>query len=145
MSPLALRGQRLFLILAAVIIVTQVLGVVVALVTSGSEIRWLKSVIQPLGLAVSTAFLWQGDIWLRRLSCLWAVSTGALYVFVSSKIYLTLLGVTPPASTSVLNETFGLPLALLGLLGLAYCITGLLLFFSPAVSAFFIYQRERYA
>lgn len=142
MSPLALPGKRLFLILAGAIIVTQIAGVAFSVGNSGGHINWFKSVIQPLGLAVSVAFMWLGDNLLRWLVGIWAVATGALYVYVSSRIFFTLSGVTPPDAPDLLYDTFGSLLGILGLVGLIYVLAGLLLTFAPSLSAFFRSQRE---
>ena len=144
MEPLARRGKRLFLILATLFTIAQVAGVILALTKGGGEIRWFKSVLLPLAQIVSFAFMWQGDIWLRRLVEIWQMMSGALEVYVGAKIYMTLRGVTPPENPQLLNETFGFPLAMLVAFGFFWVLAGVFLLFSPSLSAFFSYQRDRF-
>ena len=143
MTPQERRGKRLFLILATLIILEKLAGVGLALSGGLTEVKWFKSVVQPIGFALAVAFLWQGDVWLRWLVGAACVFSGGLLAFVSGRVLVKLAGVTPPEATGFFLQVAGYPIGLVGIFGLLYVVAGLLFLFSPSMRAFFRYQRER--
>jgi len=135
--------MRLFLILATLLILEKLVGVGFALSGGLSEIRWLRSVVQPLGFAFAIAWLWQGDAWLRWLVGFACVLTGGLTVYVSGRILLKLAELTPAEATRSFMLVAGYPLGFLALIGALHLIVGLLFLFEPGMRAFFRLQRER--
>jgi hypothetical protein len=142
MTPQERRGKRLFLVLATLIVLEKLAGVGLTLSGGLAEVRWLKSVAQPLGFAIAVAFLWQGDVWLRWLVGVACVLSGGLLAFVSGRVLVKLAGVTPPEATGYFMQVAGYPIGLVGAFGLLYVLAGLLFLFSPGMRAFFRYQRE---
>jgi len=147
MTPRERRGRTLFLILASVLILEKLTDVGFAFSKGLAEVKWSKSVLQPLCLAASVAFLWQGDRWLR-----WLV--GAVYVFSGGvQIYLMahFLGKlaqgnigadVPPEKAAIVLRVLGAPIGVIGVFGLLHLLAGLLFLLSPSMIAFFRYQRE---
>jgi hypothetical protein len=142
MTPQELRGKRLFLILATLIILEKLASVGIALYGGLAEVKWLKSVALPLGIAMTVVFLWQGDIWLRWLVGILFVFKGSGQVYISGWLLAKLAGVTPPEATGFFMQAAGYPIGLVGVFGLLYVLAGLLFLVSPSMRAFFRYQRE---
>jgi hypothetical protein len=136
------RGQRLFLVLASLIILDKLAAVGFALAGGMANVHWLKSVVAPIGFALAVAFLWQGENWLRWLVGVACILSGGALAFVSGRLLIRFAGVTPPDATGFFMQIAGYPLGIVGLIGLFYLIAGLLFLFSPSLQAFFRYQRE---
>jgi hypothetical protein len=143
MTPHERLGKRLFLVLATLIILERLAGVVLALSGGLAEVKWLRSVVQPVGLVIAVAFLWQGDIWLRWLVGVACILSGGVQAFISGRVLFKLVAVTPPEATGFLLQVAGYPLGLFGVFGLLYVLAGALFLLSPSMRAFFRYQRER--
>lgn len=142
MTPQERRGRRLFLILASLIILEKLAGVGLALSGGLAEVKWYKSVAQPVGLAVAVAGLWLGDVWLRWLVGVACIVTGGYSALVSGWLLVKLADGIPPEAARFFIWAAGLPIGLIGLVGLLYVLAGLLFLFSPSLRAFFRYQRE---
>lgn len=142
MTPQERRGRRLFLILATLIILEKLASVGFAFAGGWAEVRWLKSVVQPIGFAVAVAFLWQGDVWLRWLVGVACVLSGGLLAFVSGRVLVKLSEATPPETTGFFMQVAGYPIGVIAGVGLLYVLAGLLFLFAPSLRAFFRYQRE---
>jgi hypothetical protein len=142
MTPQERRGKRLFLVLAAVIVLDEVAGAGLTVSGGVAELNWFRSVAQPLGFAIAVACLWYGDNWLRWLVGAACVLSGASLIFLCTWMLIQFAGVTPPKATGLLMQLAGYPPAIVGLIGLFYLAAGLLFLFSPAMRAFFRYQRE---
>src|ERR1700721_3486787 len=132
----------MFLVLATLIVLEKLSGVGIALSGGLAEVKWIKSVAMPLGIAMTVALLWQGDIWLRWLVGLLFVFTGGVRVYISGLVLAKLAGVTPPEATGFFMQAAGYPIGLIGVFGLLYVLAGLLFLVSPSMRAFFRYQRE---
>lgn len=132
----------MFLVLATLLILEKLAGVAFTLSGGLGEVRWFKSVAQPVGCALAVACLWQGDVWLRWLVGIACVFCGGLQTFVSGLLLVKLAGVTPPDATWFFMQAIGYPIGLIGVIGLLYVIVGLLFLLSPSMRAFFRYQRE---
>lgn len=142
MTPQERRGKWLFLALATLIVLEKLVGVGLTLFGGLAEVRWLKSVAQPVAFAFAVAYLWQGDVWLRWLVGVACVFSGGLLAFVSGRVLVKLAGVTPPEATGFFMQAAGYPIGLIGVVGLLYVAAGLLFLFSPSLRAFFRHQRE---
>lgn len=136
------RGRLLFLILSVLIVLDKLFGAGLAVYTNWPDVRWLKGVIQPLGLALGVVLLWDGDTWLRWLMGTAFVVTGGVSVLVSGWLLFRFAEVTPPAATGLFVQAVGYPLGIVAALGLFHLTAGLLLLLSPSMRAFFRYQRE---
>jgi hypothetical protein len=143
MTPEERRGRRLFLLLAGFIVLEKLTGVALALSGGLAEVNWIRSVAQPLALALAVVFLWNGDEWLRRLVGVACVLTGGMSAYVSVRVLIKLARVTPPKATAFLMDLAGYPLGMMALFGVLYLTAGLLFLFSPSMGAFFRYRRER--
>ena len=142
MTPQERRGKRLFLVLATLLVLEKVAGITLALSGGLAEVRWVESVVQPVGFALAVAFLWQGDVWLRWLVGLMCIFSGGLLAFVCGQLLVKLAGVTPPEGAGFFMQIAGFPVGLVGVFGLLHVVAGLLFLASPSIRAFFRYQRE---
>jgi hypothetical protein len=148
MTALERRGKRLFLFLATLIILPQLVDVAYALSGDLAEVNWLRSVAMPLGFVMAVMFLWHGDVWLQWVPGVCCTVYGAVLWLVSFSVMVKRAGVNPPKADEALEQftpyTFDIIFSLgLGMLGLLYLMAGLLFLFSPSMRAFFEYQRDR--
>ena len=89
-----------------------------------AEIKWLKSVAQPLCFAFAVAFLWQGDVWMRWLVGTMCIFSGGLLAFVCARVLIKLAGVTPPQMTGFFIHVVAYPVGIVGEFGLFYVLAG---------------------
>lgn len=142
MTAQEIRGKRLFLMLASIIITSKLAGIGLTLSRGLTELNWNKSIAQPLAFAGAVACLWWGSIftrWLVGLSCL---LSGGLQVLVAVRLLVKLAERTPLEATGFFLQVAVFPIGVFGLFGLLYCLAGLLFLFSPSMRAFFQYQQE---
>ena len=142
MSPVERRGRIIFLAIASLIVGLKLSSVILAFAGGWEQVQWWKSVIQPLGFALGVVCLWQGENWLRWLLALALVVIGGSHLFVVARLTSLVAKETPPQHAGFFLELLGLPLGLVGAIGLFYLSAGLVLLMSPSVKAFFAYQRE---
>lgn len=141
MTRQAQRGRWMFLALAGVLILQELANVGLGLLGEPGEISWLKSVVQPLALSATVAWLWSGHTWLKWIVGLGYVLSGGRVVIGCGKAIVLLAWMTPPDDPH-LFWVIALPLALVGGVGVLNLTAGLLLLCSPALNAFFKHQRE---
>jgi hypothetical protein len=136
------RGKRLFLVLATIIILDELIKVGFALSGGLADVKWLESVARPLAFVVAVALLWNGENWLRWLVGVACVVYGGGLALVSSHLLIKFGGITPPNATGNFMHVIGYPLVIVGFLAVFYLGAGLAFLLSPSLRAFFRYQRE---
>ena len=141
MTPKQVRGKWLFLVLASLLILEKLVGVGFTLTGDLANVKWFKSVAQPIFISIGLAYLWYGDIWVRWLIGAAVALSGGLVVFVCARVLIKLANVTPPRLTDFFIQTVGYPVGIVATIGALHLIAGLLLLFSPSIRAFFRYQR----
>ena len=137
------RGKRLFLVLATTIILHKLLDVGFAFTGGLATVNWMRGVLQPAVIAISVAYIWEGENWLRCLLGAAFVLHGAVQLWLGGRVLIAFAEKTPPKAAGYFWQVIGIPFGIIALIGLFYVMAGLLFLFSPSMRAFFKYQRER--
>jgi hypothetical protein len=119
------RGERLFVILAALTVLVKPGGVFLGLAERGTGVGGFLTLV----LVPSVPFLWRGTAWLRRLVSLTCVLSGALSLLHCARSLVDF-------------DVLGSSLVFDGILGVVDVLAGLAFLFLPDLNAFFRHQRE---
>lgn len=135
-------GRRLYFLLATLFILEKLASVAIMLTwTPLGEVNWLKSVIQPLALAVGIALLYHGDNTLRWLAGGGSIFEGGITAWLMGFLLWALYVRTPPDKMEVF-QMLAVPFGFVLVLGVLHIVMGLMILWWPSLQAFFRYQRE---
>ena len=144
MSPPARRGRLVYLVLAAVLIVLELLNVCLHFYNAwsgGAEIAWWKSVALPLTFVGMVVAMGTGDRFSRWSVAVWLWLAGMAPLVASGLMTVRLLEVTPPDGLGFFVQILGLPLGILAAIGLAKIAAGCAVVWLPSLRAYLDSRR----
>ena len=134
MTPIIRRGQSIYLLLAAPIVVDCLFTILFTL-AGRQPFQWYATLLWPLTVAVMVAALWQGQKTTMLLTGFFCAVSG--FGLIAHGLQSSL---TPG---SFFGHLAGCPSAMVVALGLVYLLAGLGLPLLPSTRAFFAHQRAR--
>ena len=136
------RGRRIFLFFATGMVVLKLLSLASAFSNGFGEVKWIKSVLTPIGLLAALYVCSTGDQFFRWLLGIAMTFTGLAMSYVCIRIMVVTAKITKPEQSEFFFQIIGIPVGFLLLFALFDLAMGLSLLLSPSVKAYLIMKRE---
>lgn len=131
------RGQRLFLLLASLIVINEVGNVILTIVSGTSISTWFKPMFMPLLILWTVWNVWStGDRWARLSLGILVLAKGLLALWVFGLLMIRMAEITPPTEARFFWEISAALFAFPAIHASLLIVIGLVICCSPSIRAF---------